>query len=63
LSFCTPRSSSRGDRGRQLVVCGARERGARRRVENLHARRRQRQDLQSDARRVHVGDAARTQVL
>jgi hypothetical protein len=53
----------RRDRGRELVVDGACQRDARRRVEDLHSGGRQRQDLEVDARRVHVADAPRAQIL
>ena len=52
-----------GDGRRELVVRCARERGARRRVEDLHAGRGDRQDLHVDPGRIHVVDAPRAQVL
>jgi hypothetical protein len=53
----------RRDRRRELVVASARQRDARRGVEDLHPRRRQREDLHVDAGRVHVVDTARSQIL
>src|SRR5262249_3623051 len=47
----------------QLVVRVARKPNGLIGVENLHARRRQRQDLKVDARGVHVRDAARAEIL
>jgi hypothetical protein len=44
---------------RELVVAGACQCGSHSRVEDLHARRRQRQDLQVYPGRVHVVDAPR----
>ena len=51
-----------GDGGRQLIVRVHRQRGRRVGVEDLHARRGQRQQLQVDPGRVHVADPAGIQV-
>jgi hypothetical protein len=59
---CEARRVGRDRRGELVVGC-ARECSARRGIEDLHARRSQRQDLQGDTRRIHVFDAPRAQVL
>ena len=66
----------RGDRGQariarrvlrdglgELVIRRARETYGQVRVENLHAGRRERQDLHVDAARIHVPEAALSQIL